>query len=181
MASRAGGAKLVGPGMAAQYNELMALPTAVYSAAQVRALDQRAIESLPVSGYTLMKRAGEAALRYLRARWPMSTRIVVVAGGGNNGGDGYVLARFAQAAGLEVRVLAVVPPERLKGDARTACDEFRASGGHIVAYGAERLAGAEVIVDALLGTGLSASVRPALQQVIGQINACGCPVFALDV
>ncbi len=56
----------------AQYNEPMALPIAVYSAEQVRALDQRAIESLPISGYTLMKRAGEAALRYLRARWPMA-------------------------------------------------------------------------------------------------------------
>ena len=61
---------------------------------------------VPVSGYTLMKRAGEAALRYLRARWPMALRIVIVCGGGNNGGDGYVLARFAQAAGLEVSVIA---------------------------------------------------------------------------
>ena len=84
----------------------MALPVALYSTAQVRALDAYAIEQLGIPGYTLMKRAGEAALRYLRTRWPMAHRIVIVCGGGNNGGDGYVLARFAQAAGLTVTVLA---------------------------------------------------------------------------
>ena len=63
-------------------------------------------KSCSIPGYTLMKRAGEAALRYLRSRWPTAHRIVIVCGGGNNGGDGYVLARFAQAAGLTVTVLA---------------------------------------------------------------------------
>ena len=96
----------------------MALPIALYSTAQVRALDAHAIEVLGIPGYTLMKRAGEAALRYLRTRWPTAHRIVIVCGGGNNGGDGYVLARFAQAAGLTVTVLAAIAPEQLRGDAR---------------------------------------------------------------
>ena len=96
----------------------MALPIALYSTAQVRALDAHAIETLGTPGYTLMKRAGEAALRALRTRWPMAHRVVVVCGGGNNGGDGYVLARFAQAAGLTVTVLAASVPEQLHGDAR---------------------------------------------------------------
>ena len=91
----------------------MALPAALYSVAQVRALDKHAIEQLGVAGYTLMKRAGEAALRFLRMRFPTSHRIVIVCGGGNNGGDGYVLARFAQAAGLTVTALAAVAPESL--------------------------------------------------------------------
>ena len=84
----------------------MALPIALYSSAQVRALDAHAIEALGVPAYTLMKRAGEAALRHLRSRYPLAHRIAVVCGGGNNGGDGYVLARFAQAAGLTVTVFA---------------------------------------------------------------------------
>ena len=58
----------------------MPLPTVLYSAAQVRALDAYAIETLGVPGYTLMKRAGEAALRYLRSRWPMAYRIAIVCG-----------------------------------------------------------------------------------------------------
>ena len=96
----------------------MSAASLLYSAAQVRALDAHAIAQ-GTSGYTLMKRAGEAALRALRSRWPKALQIAVVAGGGNNGGDGYVLARFAQAAGLSATVLAVTAPDRLRGDART--------------------------------------------------------------
>src|SRR5262245_64313931 len=116
----------------------MPLPTVLYSAAQVRALDAFAIEQGTPS-YTLMKRAGEAALRYLRSRWPMAYRISIVCGNGNNGGDGYVLARFAQAAGLTVSVLAAAPREGLKGDARQASDDFANSGGRVQAFAAERL------------------------------------------
>src|SRR6202008_3470013 len=103
----------------------MALPIALYSTAQVRTLDAHAISELKIPGYTLMKRAGEAALRYLRTRWPMAHRIVIVCGGGNNGGDGYVLARFAQAGGLPGTALAAVPPEQLRGDARQAHEDFK--------------------------------------------------------
>src|SRR5579884_2334392 len=109
----------------------MALPIALYSTAQVRALDLHAIRELGIPGYTLMRRAGEAALRYMRTRWPMAHRIVIVCGGGNNAGDGYVLARFAHAAGLTVTVLAVIAPERLRGDARQAYEDFKNSGGQI--------------------------------------------------
>src|SRR3982074_3987261 len=100
----------------------MALPIALYSTAQVRALDAHAIEMLGIPGYALMKRAGEAALRYLRTRWPMAHRIVIVCGGGNNAGDGYVLARFAQAAGLTVTLLTPVSTEQIGVDARQDCE-----------------------------------------------------------
>jgi hydroxyethylthiazole kinase-like uncharacterized protein yjeF len=159
----------------------MALPIAVYSAEQVRALDQRAIESLPVSGYTLMKRAGEAALRFLRARWPMAYRIVIVCGGGNNGGDGYVLARFAQAAGLEVSVITVTPVGALKGDARQAHADFVASGGAAQPLNNSLLREGEVIVDAVLGTGLTQPVRGAAADAIRAINEAARPVFAIDI
>ena len=159
----------------------MALPIALYSTAQVRALDAHAIHELGIPGYTLMKRAGEAALRYLRTRWPMAHRIVIVCGGGNNAGDGYVLGRFAQAAGLTVTMLAAVTPEELKGDARLAWEDFRASGGEVHPFAPALAGGGDVIVDALLGTGLRGSVRQDLGQVIEKINSAGRPVFALDV
>ena len=158
----------------------MTAPSLLYSAAQVRALDAHAIAQ-GTSGYTLMKRAGEAALRALRSRWPKALQIAVVAGGGNNGGDGYVLARFAQAAGLSATVLAVTAPEQLSGDARTAWQDFRSSGGQVVAYSALLLAQADVIVDALLGTGLTSMVRSTMSEAIQAINACARPVFALDL
>jgi NAD(P)H-hydrate epimerase len=146
----------------------------------VRALDAHTIAQ-GTSGYTLMKRAGEAALRAMRSRWPKALEIAVVAGGGNNGGDGYVLARFAQAAGLSVTVLAVIAPVQLTGDAHTACQDFRSSGGRIVPFSAEALAQADVIVDALLGTGLARAVRTPLADAIRAINDCDRPVFALDL
>ena len=159
----------------------MALPVCLYSTAQVRALDAYAIEQLGVPGYTLMKRAGEAALRYLRTRFPVAHRIVIVCGAGNNGGDGYVLARFAHAAGLTVTTLAVTSPEELRGDARQAFEDLRASGTQVQPYSRERLAQGEVIVDALLGTGLRGPAREEAARVIRDINGSGRPVLAVDV
>jgi ADP-dependent NAD(P)H-hydrate dehydratase / NAD(P)H-hydrate epimerase len=153
----------------------------LYSVAQVRAFDAHAIQAQGVPGYTLMRRAGEASLRALRTRWPLAMRIAVVAGGGNNGGDGYVVARFARAAGLEVVLLAVTPVSQLRGDARRAADDFLASGGAAVPFEARTLQDAEVIVDALLGTGLREPVRPELLAVIAAINAAHKPVLALDL
>ena len=159
----------------------MALPTAIYSTAQVRALDAHAINVLGVPGYVLMKRAGEAALRYLRTRWPTAHRIVVVCGGGNNGGDGYVLARFAQASGLTVTVLAAAPVEALRGDARQAWEDWKASGGRVQPFSPAPLSEGEVIVDALLGTGVRSTVRDEAAHAIRAINSAGRAVFAIDV
>jgi NAD(P)H-hydrate epimerase len=158
----------------------MTAASLLYSAAQVRALDAHAIAQ-GNSGYTLMQRAGEAALRVLRSRWPKALQIVVAAGGGNNGGDGYVLARFAQAAGLHATVLALTPPGQLHGEALSAWQDFRASGGPVLSWSEAALARADVVVDALLGTGLTRAVRAPLLQAIAAINACGRPVLALDL
>ncbi|HXZ60854.1 MAG TPA: NAD(P)H-hydrate dehydratase [Steroidobacteraceae bacterium] len=159
----------------------MALPIALYSSAQVRALDAHAIEALGIPAYTLMKRAGEAALRHLRSRWPMAHRIAIVCGGGNNGGDGYVLARFAQAAGLTVTVLAASDPAELKGAARQAYEDFHSSGARAQLFAALPLRESEIVVDALLGTGLHGAVRAGYAEAIRAMNQCGRPVFALDV
>src|SRR6516225_2773515 len=112
--------------------------TAIYSAKDVRELDRRASAELGVPSFELMSRAGAAALQALRRRWRGARAIVVLAGAGNNAGDGLVVARLAKAEGLGVRVLAVSPPERLKGDAKRALDECVAVGIAI-----ERFAGLE--------------------------------------
>jgi len=153
----------------------------LYSVAQVRAFDERAIHELGVSGYTLMNRAGSAALRVLRERWPSARRIAIATGGGNNGGDGYVLARLARAAGLTVQLLAVVAPDRLSGDARRAADEYLASGAQALAFSGAALAQSEVLIDALLGTGLRAEPRAEFRAAIQALNAAGRPILALDL
>jgi ADP-dependent NAD(P)H-hydrate dehydratase / NAD(P)H-hydrate epimerase len=157
------------------------LPVEVYSAASVRAMDRHAIERGGIPGLALMERAGAAALESIRKHWPRAARITVLCGAGNNGGDGYVLARLARAAGLDVRVAALAAPSRLSGDAATAQARFAAEGGHAVASAADALAGAGLVVDALLGTGIDRPVAGAFLECIERVNGAGLPVLALDV
>jgi hydroxyethylthiazole kinase-like uncharacterized protein yjeF len=157
------------------------LPRNVYSAAQVRAMDRYAIENLGIGGYTLMTRAGEAALDLLGESWPAAQHLLVLCGAGNNGGDGYVLARLASAAGLAVRTAALSEPTRLSGDAARAYRDFSAAGGVAVPFDPALLADCEVIVDGLLGTGLDRDVTGPLAACIESVNASGKSVLALDL
>ncbi len=116
-------------------------------------MDRRAIEAEGIPGYTLMQRAGEAACAAVRRHWPAARAIAVLCGPGNNGGDGYVVARLAQAAGLDVRTLAVSDPKSLRGDAASAWRDFAAAGGRTEAFRAGAFEHADLVVDALLGTG----------------------------
>ena len=104
------------------------LPRALYRAEQVRGLDRAAIEGEGIPGAELMERAGAAAYRLLRARWPAARDVTVLCGVGNNAGDGYVVARLARADGLRVRVIQVGDPGRLRGDALAMAGAWRARG-----------------------------------------------------
>ena len=157
------------------------LPTALYRTVQVRELDRIAIQERGIPGYTLMSRAGTAAFAVLQERWPQAQRISVVCGGGNNGGDGYVVARLARQAGLDAQVLALSDPDQLEGDALTACQDARAAGVPIQAFAADQLAGAEVIVDAILGTGLEREVTGAWRDAIKAINSQDAGILAIDI
>ena len=156
-------------------------PTAIYSAAQVRALDAFEIEKRRVPGFTLMTRAAEGALKTLLDRWPRAKRVAVVCGSGNNGGDGYVLAKLARSAGLEALVFAATPPDKLTGDAHRAQEEWVAAGGRAHPFASDALSGCDVIVDGLLGTGFRGPPRAETLAVIRAINAARRPVLALDV
>jgi hydroxyethylthiazole kinase-like uncharacterized protein yjeF len=156
------------------------LPERVWSAAQVRELERIALDA-GATEYDLMCRAGAAALRVLLGRWPAARSIAVVCGGGNNAGDGLVVARLAHAAGYDVRALLVVPAERLKGAAAQAAAACRAAGLELAAFAAAGLDNAQVIVDALLGTGLARAVEGDFRAAVDAVNAAGTPVLALDV
>jgi NAD(P)H-hydrate epimerase len=157
------------------------LPLRIYRASQVRELDRLAIEEHEIPGYTLMYRAGEAALSLLRKRWPWARRILVLCGAGNNAGDGYVLARLAQAERLQVMVVALFDPAKLQGDARIAWDTFHAAGGQVMDWDERLLEGAEVVVDAILGTGLTRPINGRSADLVHSVNRSGRPVLALDI
>ncbi len=156
-------------------------PAPLYTAQQTRELDRQAIEVHGIPGLTLMQRAGAFAFDCLRRHFPDARRIVVVCGPGNNGGDGHVVARLAHEAGLSVRVLLPTDPDRLKGDAATCAEERRLAGVADEPWDPSALEGADLVVDALLGTGLDRPVKENLAAVIEALNASGRPVLAIDV
>jgi NAD(P)H-hydrate epimerase len=156
------------------------LPRALYRADQVRRLDRIAIETHGIPGIELMTRAGEAAFRLLRERWPDARTITVLAGGGNNAGDGYVVARLAIAEGLDARVLYLADPGRMTGEAALAHGAYQDAGGRCEPFtGLPARPG--VIVDALLGTGLGRPVEGPWAEAIAAVNAARAPCLALDI
>ena len=145
------------------------LPYALYTAAQVRALDQAAIAS-GMPGGALMARAGEAAYQRLRARWPEARRITLLCGAGNNGGDGYVLARLARADGLDVTLLQLGDVSQLGADAQGMLEAWLGMGGRLEAF-QELPRRSDVIVDALLGIGLERPVAGEWARAVEAVNA----------
>lgn len=155
-----------------------------YLAADVRELDRIAIEEKGIPGFTLMQRAGQALFEELRKRWPRSTSIICFCGSGNNGGDGYVVAALAKDKGLEATVVTVGDPDSLKGDALTACQLAESRGVPLIPFEAFRMnliVPGTVVVDAMLGTGLSGEVRGVYRDAINLINTLDCPVAAADI
>jgi NAD(P)H-hydrate epimerase len=157
------------------------LPASVYSAAQVRAMDRHAVEVGGIPEYTLMSRAGEAAFDCLRRAWPEADGITILCGAGNNAGDGYLLAARTQRAGMQVSVMALAEPSRLRGAAAQAFAEFAAGQGRHGAFDAAAAVASPLIVDALLGTGIARDVDGAMRACIETVNAADRPVFALDL
>ncbi len=157
------------------------LPHTLYSVEQTRALDRLAINQYGIPGIVLMERAGEAAFELLMARWPKAQNIVVLCGGGNNGGDGLVVARLAQQAGLSVTLFLLHHPDTLKGEAREAFEALRRPATTVISELPQRLGECDVVVDALLGTGLASEVRGEYAVVIDQVNRAAQPTLSLDL
>ena len=153
----------------------------VYTGTDVRAFDRRAIDEFGIPGIRLMHRAGAAALEALRERWPDAQSLSIVCGAGNNAGDGYVVAGLARDAGLDVQLLQVGDPAKVKGDALAAKRFAECRLGAISAARGDWFLQGDVVVDALLGTGLRGEVRGTFREAIEHINGAGRPVLALDV
>jgi len=157
------------------------LPRELYTAAQVRQFDQRAIEVMGVDSYGLMLRAGQAAFSSLRNRWPFAQRVLIVCGAGNNGGDGLVVARLAHDSGLDVSVVLLADANKFTGAAANAWRDYRAASGVVSDNLAGALAQAEVVVDAIFGIGLDRPVKDNEYAAIKSVNDSRRPILALDI
>ena len=158
---------------------------------QVRSVDAIAINDLRIPGVVLMENAGRGAAEIIRdlVERTAARRIVIFCGRGNNGGDGFVIARHLLNAGLTVAVYLTVPDSDLRGDSEINHRILRNMGAAVglidstdrMLAAAGGLTKADVVVDALLGTGFAGEVRPPLAELIAAVNdAAKAAVVAVD-
>ena len=153
----------------------------IYLRDQVRELDRTAIEEFNIPSFTLMQRAAKATFNEIRQAWPNANHIIVLAGTGNNGGDGYVIASLALAAKFKVEVIQVGDHSKLQGDAKKAHELFVENSGHCVAFDEKAFSNCDVIIDALLGTGLTRTVRGSYANAIELANQHSAPILSVDI
>jgi hydroxyethylthiazole kinase-like uncharacterized protein yjeF len=153
----------------------------IVSSEQVRAIEPKAAKIAGCNMFELMQRAGVAALQVLTQEWPNAQNILVVAGNGNNAGDGYVLAKLAKQQGIDVVVVCQQPERKLMADAKKAQAEWQKVGGSTLEFTEPNYSQYDVLIDALLGTGVTGEVKTTFQSVIQQINQTGTPVLSIDL
>src|ERR1700674_5305743 len=169
-------------------------PMKIVSAPEMREIDRATSERFGVPSITLMENAGSAVARFVLSDYPQAERVAIVCGKGNNGGDGFVVARKLVEAGRAVRVLLLCDPKELRGDAAAMFQKMletlrplniapqivREASGLDSSDAAEIFA-ADVIVDAILGTGFHPPVSPLYAAAIGKMNAASVPIVAVDI
>ena len=166
----------------------------IVSAAEMREIDRATSERFGVPSLTLMENAGSAVARFILSDYPLAERVGILCGKGNNGGDGFVVARKLVEAGRAVRVLLLCDPEELRGDAAIMFQKMlgtirplniaplivrEASG--LDSSDAAELFAADVIVDAILGTGFRPPVSRLYAAAIAKMNAVSAPIVAVDI
>ncbi len=155
------------------------LPTALYTAEQVRALDAWVINQHGVPGIQLMLKASRALLSTLEIQWPQARELTLFCGKGNNAGDAYLLAALAVERGYQANLWQVGPAAE-QGDALTARERALDAGVRVTPWQGQPPTG-DLIVDGLLGTGLRGEVRSPYAEAINAINDSGLPVLAVDI
>jgi hydroxyethylthiazole kinase-like uncharacterized protein yjeF len=160
---------------------------------QVRAIDSWAINTLGIPGVVLMENAGRSCAELLKNKLAgvAKPKVCIFCGIGNNGGDGYVIARHLLNYGFGVVVVICGDRRKIKGDAKINLDilerlgllveQLDLSSADIPAAVEAFSSGADMLVDAIFGTGLNGRLSPEHKQLIESINSRNCPVLAVDI
>ncbi|MFI4962242.1 MAG: NAD(P)H-hydrate dehydratase [Legionellales bacterium] len=157
------------------------LDNALYRCEQIRSCEQQALVVCQLDESQLMTHAGTEAFNVITKIYPQVQHIAVFCGSGNNAGDGYVFARLAHESGLSIIVYQCKALEDLPPTARHNALLAIAAGVECQPADEPLDSEAELIVDALLGTGLKGPVQGLILSAINQINESGLPVISLDV
>ena len=157
------------------------------SAAEMKEIE-RIADSRGISFRQMMENAGTAAFEQMRIKWPEAQKIVIFAGKGNNSGDGFVAARLYEKAGAQVTVIlcegmTVTEDASYNFDRLTdAVKKYSLDGmGETGGIAEKEIGEADLIVDALYGTGFHGTLRESGRRTAAMINGSGVPVCALDL
>ena len=163
----------------------------ILNAVQMREADRRTIEEIGIPSIVLMENAGRTVVAAMESAFSelLKYRIAIVCGHGNNGGDGFVVARTLLQRGLDINVLLLGQTADVVGDARANLDVLARLGQEIIEIGdleawnrhRPEVANVDLIVDAILGTGLNRPLRGLVATVVSGINNIGLPVVSLDL
>ena len=156
-----------------------------YSAKQVLTNESIVAKNQQIEMYQLMESAGAAAFKVLIDYWPTAKNIMVICGKGNNGGDGFVIARLAHLAKIQVSILMCGDIDSIKGDALTAYQAMLDAGVSCVfednlSVQIAKFTG-DVIVDALFGIGFYGDLARPMQQIVTTINKHNAKVLSVDI
>ncbi len=159
-----------------------ATDSSLYTAAQCKAIDRLAIESMPIPGYQLMCRAARSAQHWITRLYPKASTFNVVCGAGNNGGDGLALAKLLFESGhtVTVTLASTASEDQLTDESLQAWNDLPDAVPKIIFDSADN-GESDLIVDALLGIGLNGELRPESAAIIQWMNQQPSPVFALDI
>ncbi len=159
----------------------------IVTAAEMREVDRVTSQRFGVPSLTLMENAGSAVTRFILSDYPQAQRISVICGKGNNGGDGFVVARQLADTGRVVRVLLLCGPEELRGDAAAMFQKLAILPSVVRDSGALDSADvipiftADLLVDAVLGTGFRPPASALYAAAIAKMNDSRTPIVAVDI
>lgn len=159
----------------------------IVTAAEMREIDRATSERFGVPSLTLMENAGTAVADFVLAEYPSAKRIGVVCGKGNNGGDGFVAARKLRDGGREVRIVLLADPAELRGDAARMFKRLAVvpavarNGEELKSAKGQSAFDADLLVDAVLGTGFRPPVSGLYAEAVAAMNATEAPIVAVDI
>lgn len=159
----------------------------IVSAAEMREIDRVTSERFGVPSLTLMENAGTAVADFVSSHHPRANRIGVICGKGNNGGDGFVVARKLHESGKQIKVLFIGESSDLRGDAAEMFRKlpilpiFARNSTELNAAAARSVFDADLLLDAILGTGFRPPVRGLYAEAIHLLNSSTSPIIAVDI